>query len=379
MEENRREEALMSEFDYSQLTEDTREFLKGKELAIKARTSQTVWENGRDLMEAKDRLEHGQFTPWCRANFPWSKTTIADMINVAKRLPNFRQAELSSKALYMLAAPSTPESAREEALQRAGGGETLSTQEARDIIQEHKVRPLIPELMALLDSDQISRKSAEHLAQMDEAGQAFMAAQYRDNIEMFRLKDRELKQLKDEYGARDYKGELEKLEKEFGTLIHEKMAADRELEQVNRNHEHDRTRIAALQEKLQEKLRSHKAVEEKVIEVVPHDYEDAKRHAKERQATIKELLGKLEAQEAEAYDQSRELQRKNEWGKAYFNIHMADVVVHNALSEIGFQGTDTPADPPESMFRQIESIRTNLKKFEERVHGTVMQHVDDPI
>jgi len=42
-----------------------------------------------------------------------------------KQFPNFQNLEISDSALYLLAAPSTPESAREEAIERAENGMTL--------------------------------------------------------------------------------------------------------------------------------------------------------------------------------------------------------------------------------------------------------------
>ncbi len=47
-------------------------------------------------------------------------------------------------AMFLLAAPSTPESARTEAIELAEAGETLSIKEAKRIIEEHKAI-VIPE------------------------------------------------------------------------------------------------------------------------------------------------------------------------------------------------------------------------------------------
>lgn len=108
------------------------------EQTAKARTSQTVWENGRDLLEVKDRLEHGQFREWCKANFPWGKTTIENMMNVAGKFPNFGNLDIPKSTLYLLAAPSTPESARDEALDMAEEGEAITHQQAQDLVEAHK-------------------------------------------------------------------------------------------------------------------------------------------------------------------------------------------------------------------------------------------------
>jgi hypothetical protein len=54
-------EIIKPDFNYSliQGSDSDVEFLKGKEQAIKSRTAQTVIENGRDLLEAKQRVGHG--------------------------------------------------------------------------------------------------------------------------------------------------------------------------------------------------------------------------------------------------------------------------------------------------------------------------------
>ena len=59
-------EITQTQFDYSMIQgpEADREFLRGKESAIKSRTAQTIIENGRDLLEAKQRVGHGHFLVW---------------------------------------------------------------------------------------------------------------------------------------------------------------------------------------------------------------------------------------------------------------------------------------------------------------------------
>ena len=82
-------------------------------------------ENGRDLLEVKERLEHGQFQKWVEGNFPWSYRTAVNMMNVAKNLKVQDSSLLSfaNETLFLLAQNSTPETAREEAIERAGDGE----------------------------------------------------------------------------------------------------------------------------------------------------------------------------------------------------------------------------------------------------------------
>lgn len=133
-------EIAQTTFDYGVLDIGTREFVKNKELSIKARTSQTIWENGRDLLEVKERLEHGQFQKWVEANFPWSIDTAERFIQVAQQFNNPQIADFgfTKSVLYLLAAPSTPETARQEAIERAEAGESLSHKQAQELIEAHK-------------------------------------------------------------------------------------------------------------------------------------------------------------------------------------------------------------------------------------------------
>jgi hypothetical protein len=113
----------------------------GKEQLIKGRTAQTVVENGRDLLEAKARVGHGNFVTWVEGTLPWSVRQSQRMMQVAE---SFKSDNLSflqgfqPSALYALAASSTPEPAREEAIQKAEAGEQISHAEAQELIRRHK-------------------------------------------------------------------------------------------------------------------------------------------------------------------------------------------------------------------------------------------------
>jgi len=160
-------------FDYSILSVETQEFIKAKELAIKARTSQTIWENGRDLLEVKERLEHGQFQKWIEANFPWSYRTVKRFMEVAETFKSDKLADFnfSKSVLYLLAAPSTPEAAREEAIELAEDGKNLSYQQAEDLIKAHKLikslEDQIKDLESQLPNEDVINKISELSAQLE--------------------------------------------------------------------------------------------------------------------------------------------------------------------------------------------------------------------
>jgi Protein of unknown function (DUF3102) len=103
------------------------------------RTAQDIIDIGQKLIEVKTWLGHGLFGTWLQAEFEWSERTAQNFMNVAEVFKSATVADLiPPKALYLLAASSTPEAAREKALQQAESGEHMTYDKAREIIQEHR-------------------------------------------------------------------------------------------------------------------------------------------------------------------------------------------------------------------------------------------------
>ena len=78
---------------------------------------------GQRLTHVKGLLEHGQFSDWCATEFEMSQRTAQNMMNVAKTFggKNETVSLLSDSALYLLAAPSIPETGREAVIEQAKG------------------------------------------------------------------------------------------------------------------------------------------------------------------------------------------------------------------------------------------------------------------
>lgn len=135
----------LSLFDYNTLDTETRIVVQQRTTEIKAlmkRAASDIIEIGQKLIEVKARLGHGSWLPWLRAEFAWSEDTASRFMAVARRIPEIPHgAEFDARALYLLAATSTPDSARDEALERAGNGETITHQAARDIVSNHRNPP----------------------------------------------------------------------------------------------------------------------------------------------------------------------------------------------------------------------------------------------
>jgi len=104
------------------------------------RTAHSLIDIGNKLEQTKQILGHGNFTKWLRREFNWSIATASKMMQVSKRFKNvnFTNLNLAPSAIYLLAAPSTPESARTEALSRASEGESITYSVARGLVRHHK-------------------------------------------------------------------------------------------------------------------------------------------------------------------------------------------------------------------------------------------------
>jgi phage N-6-adenine-methyltransferase len=105
------------------------------------RTAQDLVEIGQKLIEVKARLGHGLFGAWLQAEFEWSERTAQRYMSVAQAFKSDTVSVLANaeaKALYLLAAPSTPERVREEAVQRGETGERITFSAAQEMVQEHR-------------------------------------------------------------------------------------------------------------------------------------------------------------------------------------------------------------------------------------------------
>ncbi len=132
-------------FDYAQLDSETRVVVQQKTSEIKERmrnAAQSIVEIGERLLDIKQRLGHGSFGTWLKAEFEWSQDTARNFMNVAERFgQNPKISEFAPSALYLLASPSTPDAARADALDRVDRGEKVTHTTAKQIVQTHKPAP----------------------------------------------------------------------------------------------------------------------------------------------------------------------------------------------------------------------------------------------
>jgi hypothetical protein len=160
--------APMTLFDYGELDSETRIVVQQKTGEIKERLKRTasdIIEVGERLNDIKARLGHGRFAPWLNSEFNWSVRTAQNFMAVADAFKNanFAYLDLAPSALQALAAPSVPESARQEAIAIASNGHHVTHKEAKEIVERHKPEPIS---MARLfeDDDQQRQEVVESTA-----------------------------------------------------------------------------------------------------------------------------------------------------------------------------------------------------------------------
>src|SRR5438105_211735 len=134
-------------FDYSVLAPELEAQAKEASAFIVERVKQNLQNVvliGMQLHEMRRVLPHGHFGRWTKEEFGWSPTTEANYRAVADWLADkftiIVDLPIAPTAAYRLAATSTPEEAREEALQRARAGEEITNALAVAIIEEAGLR-----------------------------------------------------------------------------------------------------------------------------------------------------------------------------------------------------------------------------------------------
>ena len=131
-------------FDYSFLDQESSVFVQERTERIKRLARKTIYDLidiGHYLIEVKEKLGHGNYYNWLFAEFNWSPRSAERFMNVAKRFGDkcdiLSDLNILPSALYQLAVPSTPDTAVEEAIERAKAGEVINQRLASGIRDEH--------------------------------------------------------------------------------------------------------------------------------------------------------------------------------------------------------------------------------------------------
>jgi hypothetical protein len=99
-----------------------------------------VIEIGARLTKCKPICGHNNWLPWLDREFGWEETTARRFMRVHKlaQSKSGKLPDLPVSAIYLLAAPSTPEPAKTEIIERAKAGEALRATEVKRVVERHK-------------------------------------------------------------------------------------------------------------------------------------------------------------------------------------------------------------------------------------------------
>jgi Protein of unknown function (DUF3102) len=137
------EQDLTPAFDYGQLDGETWKFVKDATDTIHQVRGQAIVLIGEKLAGVKARLEHGLYGEWLDKEFAWSERTARNYVQVFETFgKSAKFADISRhidrSATYLLAAPSTPQEARDEAIEKAEAGERVTHKTSKEIVAKHK-------------------------------------------------------------------------------------------------------------------------------------------------------------------------------------------------------------------------------------------------
>jgi hypothetical protein len=138
-------------FDYAALDTDTRIFVQERAERIHnlARmTAAGIVQIGQYLTEVKERLKHGKFLEWIEREFGWSQPSAWRFMNVHEqfKLSNLNNLQIDVSALYLIAAPKTPEPVRSQIIARAENGERVTFSGTRAVVQHFAQTGEMPDI-----------------------------------------------------------------------------------------------------------------------------------------------------------------------------------------------------------------------------------------
>src|SRR5262249_50333850 len=109
------------------------------------RVAREIAEIGHHLSLAKGMVGHGRWLQWLESEFGWTDQTARNFIHVHElveaRTPEFKKfldLDLPVSTLYLIAAPGTPDAARNEIIDRATAGEPITREIAQEVIANTK-------------------------------------------------------------------------------------------------------------------------------------------------------------------------------------------------------------------------------------------------
>lgn len=148
---------LTGGFDYSGITPASSDRIQAGLERIRELYQQSVYtalETGRQLLKIKAELvDDRAYRRWIDSELRWGKSTAYQFENVAKKFGNVQNLDkFDVSALYVLAAPSTPDAIREQAIALAESGQRVSHNRAKLLKSGSDVLTLQAEQQVLVQS-----------------------------------------------------------------------------------------------------------------------------------------------------------------------------------------------------------------------------------
>jgi hypothetical protein len=94
---------------------------------------------GKELLAAKDTLDHGQFGPWLKHHWGWSARSAERMMQAAiafGKYDNLSNLTIDQSALYLLSSDKCPENVCDEMLSQAESGGRITHKMVKDAITD---------------------------------------------------------------------------------------------------------------------------------------------------------------------------------------------------------------------------------------------------
>ena len=137
--DTKQELSLQAAFDYTALPETIASEARRAAERVRERMRGAVIDVGVELARIKEQLPHGQFGRWLAAEFGLTERTAQNYMAAAALAAKYETVSvLRPKTLYVLAGPSTPDTVRQDIVDRLSAGETLSDSTIQQMIGEAK-------------------------------------------------------------------------------------------------------------------------------------------------------------------------------------------------------------------------------------------------
>lgn len=131
-------EMVQKQFDYGALDEETRTTLQDLTVGIHTMVRRMANDSikiGQHLLQAKAILNHGQFLDWLEAEWPMTERMARNFMSAAARFKSetVSDMKISSRVLFLISSPSTPDEVAEEVFEIARTGEKVTTKKVEEL------------------------------------------------------------------------------------------------------------------------------------------------------------------------------------------------------------------------------------------------------